>query len=157
MSGSCDVLVYTRTQVASPGGQRVCEVVGKRQPLNQGTPPCSFLPGPRRAAGSDRFWLLELRVSQHFSTFYGPSVQAMDTQLNGLPTLPVLARTVSGYLNSAFLGLERNRSVVGKTKAPLPLHSIVTCRSRSGCHTLETLRRGKGLNGTQPAESIGNG
>ena len=28
-----------------------------------------------------RFWLLELRVSQHFSTFYGPSVQAMDTQL----------------------------------------------------------------------------
>src|SRR5271157_4133120 len=32
-------------------------------------------------ARSDRFWLLELRVSQHFSTFYGPSVQAMDTQL----------------------------------------------------------------------------
>src|SRR5271166_7034946 len=30
---------------------------------------------------SDRFWLLELRVSRHFSTFYGPSVQAMDTQL----------------------------------------------------------------------------
>jgi len=27
-------------------------------------------------------WLIELRVSQHFSTFYGPSVQAMDTQLN---------------------------------------------------------------------------
>ena len=109
--------------------------------------------GPR----SDRFWLRELRVSQQISTFYGPSVQAMDTQLHALPTLPVLARTVSGYLNSAFLGLERNRSAVGKTKAPLPLHSIVTCRSRSGCHTLETLRRGKGLNGTQPAESIGNG
>src|SRR5271166_2845772 len=33
------------------------------------------------AAGSDRFWLRELRVSQHFSTFYGPSVQAMETQL----------------------------------------------------------------------------
>jgi hypothetical protein len=32
-------------------------------------------------ACSDRFWLCELRVSQHFSTFYGPSVQAMDTQL----------------------------------------------------------------------------
>ena len=36
-------------------------------------------------------WLLELRVSQHFSTFYGSSVQAMDTQLNarhrrGTPT-----------------------------------------------------------------------
>src|SRR5271157_5406290 len=30
---------------------------------------------------SDRFWLLELRVSRHFSTFYGPSVQSMDTQL----------------------------------------------------------------------------
>jgi hypothetical protein len=70
------------------------------------------------AAGSDRFWLLELRVSQHFSTFYEPSVQAMDTQLNALPTLRVLARTVSGCLNSAFLGLERNRSAVGKTKAP---------------------------------------
>ncbi len=28
---------------------------------------------------SDRFWLRELRVSRHFSTFYGPSVQAMDT------------------------------------------------------------------------------
>ena len=31
--------------------------------------------------------------------------QAMDTQRNVLPTLPVLARTVSGCLNSAFLGL----------------------------------------------------
>src|SRR5271166_4238982 len=30
---------------------------------------------------SGRFWLLELRVSRHFSTFYGPSVQTMDTQL----------------------------------------------------------------------------
>ena len=36
-----------------------------------------------------------------------------------LPLLPILARTVSGYLNSAFLGLEPNRSAVGKTKAPL--------------------------------------
>jgi len=50
-------------------------------------------------------WLLELRVSQHFSTFYGSFVQSMDTQLNALPTLPVLARTVSGCLNSGFLGL----------------------------------------------------
>ena len=40
------------------------------------------------AAGSDRFWLRELRVSQHFSIFYGPSVQAMATQLNALPTDP---------------------------------------------------------------------
>src|SRR5208282_3684155 len=51
---------------------------------------------------SDPFWLLELRVSQHFSTFYEPSVQAMDAQLNAPSTLPVLARTVSGCLNSAF-------------------------------------------------------
>jgi hypothetical protein len=34
-----------------------------------------------------------------------PAFQAMDTQLNALPILPVLARTVSGCLNSAFLGL----------------------------------------------------
>ena len=34
-----------------------------------------------------------------------PAFQAMDTQLDALPTLPVLARTVSGCLNSAFLGL----------------------------------------------------
>ena len=95
-------------------------------PWNQCDPPCSFPPwppGPRQgwAAGSNRFWLLELRlsrtfldqlrpqlfrpwipnsmrgqyllsrsdrfrlfelrVSRHFSTFYGPSVQSMDTQL----------------------------------------------------------------------------
>ena len=36
---------------------------------------------------SDRLWLRELRVSQHFSTFYGSSVQAMDTQLKALPAL----------------------------------------------------------------------
>ena len=28
-----------------------------------------------------RFWLRELRISRHFSTFYGRSVQSMDTQL----------------------------------------------------------------------------
>ena len=43
----------------------------------------------------------------------------MDTQLNALATLAVRARTVSGCLNSAFLGLERNRSAMGKTKVPL--------------------------------------
>src|SRR5271157_2629389 len=64
-----------------------------RVPLNQGDPPCSFPawpPGPWQgwAAGSDRFRLCELRVSQHFSTFYGPSVQAMDIRLNALPILP---------------------------------------------------------------------
>jgi hypothetical protein len=35
-------------------------------PLNQGDPPCSFPPWLRMAAGSDRFWLLELRVSRTF-------------------------------------------------------------------------------------------
>src|SRR5208283_2072414 len=42
--------------------------------------------------GSDRFWARELRVSQHFSTFYEPSVQAMDTQLGAPSTVPILAR-----------------------------------------------------------------
>ena len=46
-------------------------------PWNQGDPRCSFPPwppGPRQgwAAGSDRFWLLELRVSRLFSTSCGP-------------------------------------------------------------------------------------
>jgi len=76
--------------------------------LNQGDPPCSSPPWPRRAACSDCFWRRELRVSRHFSTFYEPSVQAMDTQLNALPTLPVLARTVSGGVNSAFLNISQH-------------------------------------------------
>ena len=85
--------------------------------LNQGDPPCSsppWPPGPRQgwAACSDRFWLLELRVSQHFSTFYEPSVQSMDTQLNALPTLPVLARTVSGCLNSGFLDFSQHFAAI---------------------------------------------
>jgi hypothetical protein len=40
-----------------------------------------------QGGGLDRFWARELRVSQHFSTFYGSSVQAMDTQLNALQTI----------------------------------------------------------------------
>src|SRR5271157_2402511 len=73
----------------SPAGARP----GSTPLWNQGAPPCSFPPGPPGprqgwAAGSDRFWLRELRVSQHFSTFYGPSVQAMDTQPGALPTDP---------------------------------------------------------------------
>src|SRR5208283_2607191 len=44
---------------------------GSTPPWNQGDPPCSFPPwppGPRQewAAGSDRFWLRELRVSHTF-------------------------------------------------------------------------------------------
>ena len=37
-----------------------------------------------------------------------PASQAMDTQLNALPTLAVLARTVSGCLNSAFLDISQH-------------------------------------------------
>ena len=78
----------------SPAGARP----GSTPPWNQGDPPCSFPPwppSPRQgwAAGSDRFWLCELRVSQHFSTFYGSSVRprrsvpggsAADELLDGL-------------------------------------------------------------------------
>ncbi len=46
----------------SPAGARP----GSTPPWNRGDPPCSFPPWPRRAAGSDRFWLLELRVFQTF-------------------------------------------------------------------------------------------
>jgi hypothetical protein len=53
-------------------------------------------------ASPGRFVCLNSAFSQHFSTFYGSSVQALDTQLNALPPLAVRARTVSGCLNSAF-------------------------------------------------------
>ena len=76
------------------------------------------------------FWLLELRVSQHFSTFYGPSVQAVDTQLNALPTLPVLARTVSGCLNSAFLGRRSSRGRRGGELAVRCMPWPITRQSR---------------------------
>ncbi len=51
----------------SPAGARP----GSTPPLTQGDPPCSspaWPPGPRQgwAAGSDRFWLLELRVTRTF-------------------------------------------------------------------------------------------
>ena len=37
-----------------------------------------------------------------------PAFQAMDTQLDALPTLPVLARTVSDCVNSAFLNISQH-------------------------------------------------
>ena len=78
----------------------------------------------------------------------------MDTQLNALPTLPVLARTVSGCVNSAFLGLERNRSAVGKTKAPLALRrpsSARECHTLSDCPVAAGLRRpGRDRTGARP-------
>src|SRR5271157_442199 len=37
-----------------------------RVPLNHDGPPCSSQAWPCMAAGSDRFWLLELRVSRTF-------------------------------------------------------------------------------------------
>ncbi len=63
-------LVYPRRQQLTPlpcGGP----APGSTPPLNQGDPPCSspaWPPGPQQgwAAGSDRFWLCELRVSRHF-------------------------------------------------------------------------------------------
>jgi hypothetical protein len=66
---------------------RLLELRSSRTFLDQLRPQLFRLGDPTQSAAntcrprSDRFWLLELRVSQHFSTFYGPSVQAMDTQL----------------------------------------------------------------------------
>ena len=77
----------------------------------------------------------ELRVSQHFSTFYGSSVQSMGTQLNALPALPVRARTVSGCLNSALLGLERNRPAVITSQLPGEPASALLC----SCFATESL------------------
>ena len=57
---------------------------------------------------SGRFVCLNSAFSRHFSTFYGPSVQAMDAQLKALPTLPVRARTVSGCVNSANLNISQH-------------------------------------------------
>src|SRR5271157_2723485 len=55
----------------------------------------------------------------------------MDTQLNALPALPVLARTVSGCVNSAFLGLEllkRSGRSGPFTASPLPTGSTLLGR-----------------------------
>ena len=76
---------------------------------------CQHLPsslGPFLAARTPRFSDFSRQFTVHLFRPWIP-------KLNALPTLAVLARTVSGCLNSAFLGLERNRSAVGKTKAPL--------------------------------------
>ena len=56
----------------------------------------------------------------------------MDTQLNALPTLPVFARTVSGCLNSAFLGLfstSCGRGLLGTAPVPLFGRKLVSIRS----------------------------
>src|SRR5208282_5727959 len=60
---------------------------------------------------SGRFVCSNSAFSRHFSTFYGPSVQAMDAQLKALPTLPVRARTVSGCVNSANLNISQHFTV----------------------------------------------
>ncbi len=73
----------------------------------------------------------------------------MDTQLNALPPLPVLARTVSGCLNSAFLGLERNRLL------------FTICKDSAGMDTCEKtgklakMDRDAALSGT-PLRKVGN-
>jgi hypothetical protein len=56
-------LVYPRPQQLTP---LPCGGSARPLPWNQGDPPCSFPPWPRMAAGSNRFWLLELRVSRTF-------------------------------------------------------------------------------------------
>ncbi len=42
------------------------------------------------------------------SSIYGSSVQPNGTQLNALPTLPVLTRGVSGCVNSANLNISQH-------------------------------------------------
>src|SRR5271157_3401120 len=48
------------------------------------------------------------RFSDFSPPVAAPAFQAMDTQLNALPTLAVLARTVSGCVNSAFLDISQH-------------------------------------------------
>src|SRR5271166_4756609 len=59
----------------------------------------------------------------------------MGTQLNALPALPVRARTVSGCLNSALLGLERNRPAVVTSQLPGEPASALLC----SCFATESL------------------
>jgi len=58
----------------------------------------------RRRAGLPAFlWRVhEVRLSSVLFTLQSKVDGTLDTQLNAAPTLPVLARTVSGCLNSAF-------------------------------------------------------
>ncbi|MGZ3471683.1 MAG: hypothetical protein ACXWO1_19075, partial [Isosphaeraceae bacterium] len=51
---------------------------------------------------------LRVQASSFSMPVAAPAFQAMDTQLNALPTLPVLARTISGCLNSAFLDISQH-------------------------------------------------
>ena len=53
---------------------------------------------------------LRVQASSFSRPVAAPASQAMDTQLKALPTLPVLARGVSGCVNSPFLGLFRTFS-----------------------------------------------
>src|SRR5208337_4588789 len=55
--------------------------------------------------------------------------------LNALPALPVRARTVSGCLNSALLGLERNRPAVITSQLPGEPASALLC----SCFATESL------------------
>ena len=53
----------------------------------------------------DRFWLLELRVSRTFLYQLRPQLSGHGYATQRTANISVLARTVSGCLNSAFLGL----------------------------------------------------
>ena len=59
----------------------------------------------------------------------------MGTQFNALPALPIRARTVSGCLNSALLGLERNRPAVVTSQLPGEPASALLC----SCFATESL------------------
>src|SRR5208283_2380403 len=74
-------------------------------------------------------WLLELRVSQHFSTFYGSSVQAMDTQLGArhqrrTPTIHEYHSAGSELLTSRpsrqLTSLKRKRRLFENTYRSMP-------------------------------------
>src|SRR5271157_2340263 len=82
---------------------------GAGEPWPRGRWGPTTLPGRPKSDGPFRLRDPEFRVSRTFlDQLRPPAFQAMDTQLDALPTLPVLARGVSGCLNSAFLVISQH-------------------------------------------------
>ncbi len=123
----------------------------------------------RRAAStsrprSDRFWLCELLVSRTFLYQLRPQLLRPWTPSGGaLPTLPVRARTVSGCLNSAFLGLFYTSCGPSFSGHGLPTQraSKTSCPARplrpqvSPCHSLSLT--GPGFLAASVAFSLASG